>query len=158
MDELLKNLTCSGEECLSLILIFVNILAVFYLVCCSFWKVGGFLKFIGWIWLGVLFAVTIKVLKSHICIYTLIVTVFTVMMLVAILSVILPHRTKEPVFEVERKVAPSSGNNAVFTEKRETSSNSSMTTYYNRPGSPYSAPRQRQNEQEPYANPFDRYD
>ncbi len=94
MNELLKSLACSGTECLSWILVFVNILAVFYLVFCSFWKVSKLVRIIGWVWMGVLLGVTMGILIFHTCIYTLLVTIFTMMMFMAILSVILPHSEK----------------------------------------------------------------
>ena len=92
MNELLKSLACSGSECLCWILVLFNIFAVFYLVFCSFWKVSKLVKINGWVYSGVLICTTIVVLFFHTCIYTLLATVFTGMMLMAILSIILPQQ------------------------------------------------------------------
>ena len=92
MNELLKSLACSGSECLCWILVLFNIFAVFYLVFCSFWKITELVKISGWVYSGVLICTTVGVLFFHTCIYTLLATVFTGMMLMAILSIILPQQ------------------------------------------------------------------
>ena len=92
MNELLKSLACSGTECFCWILVLFNILAVFYLVFCSFWKVSRLVRIFGWVHSGVLLCVSIVTLFYHTCIYTLLATIFTGMMLMAILSIILPQQ------------------------------------------------------------------
>ena len=92
MNELLKSLVCSGTECFCWILVLFNILAVFYLVFCSFWKISKLVKIFGWVCSGVLICVAIATLFYHTCIYTLLATIFTGMMLMAILSIILPQQ------------------------------------------------------------------
>ena len=92
MNELLKSLACSGTECFCWILVLFNILAVFYLVFCSFWKVSRLVRIFGWVHSGVLLCVAIITLFYHTCIYTLLATIFTGMMLMAILSIILPQQ------------------------------------------------------------------
>ena len=92
MDEFMKSLTCAGTECFCWILVLLNIFAVFYLVFCSFWKVSRLVKLSGWVYSGALIGVTILILFFHTCIYTLLTTVFTGMMLMAILSIILPQQ------------------------------------------------------------------
>ena len=92
MNELLKSLACSGTECFCWILVLFNILAVFYLVFCSFWKVSRLVKIFGWVYSGVLICIAIVTLFYHTCIYTLLATIFTGMMLMAILSIILPQQ------------------------------------------------------------------
>ena len=94
MDELLKSMACPGTECFCWILVLFNILAVFYLVFCSFWKVSGLVKLFGWLHAVVLICVAVATLFYHTCIYTLLATIFTGMMLMAILSVILSNRSK----------------------------------------------------------------
>ena len=86
MNELLESLVCAGTECFCWILVLFNLLAVFYLVFCSFWKVSGLVKIFGWIQSGVLICVAIVTLFYHTCIYTLLATIFTGMMLMAIFS------------------------------------------------------------------------
>ncbi len=91
MEEFLKSITCSGTECMCWILVLFNILAVFYLVFCSFWKVTRIAKITGWVFSAGLLCAVIAILIAHTCIYTLLTTVFTGMMIMAILSVILPQ-------------------------------------------------------------------
>ncbi len=103
MNEFLKSITCSGTECLSWIFVLLNILAIFYLVFCSFWKVTRAAKITGWIWLSGLLCATIGILIAHTCIYTLLVTVFTAMMIMAILAVILPQPNAASAEEAAEK-------------------------------------------------------
>lgn len=91
MEEFLKSITCSGTECLCWILVLFNILAVFYLVFCSFWKVTRIVKITGWVYAAGLLCATIGILIAHTCIYTLLTTVFTCMMIMAIFAVVLPQ-------------------------------------------------------------------
>ena len=105
MNELLKSLACSGTECFCWILVLFNIFAVFYLVFCSFWKVSKLVKIFGWVHSGVLICVAIATLFYHTCIYTLLATIFTGMMLMAILSIILPQQS-EPRTKTEKVKPP----------------------------------------------------
>ena len=110
MNELLKNLVCSGNECFCWILVLINIFAVFYLVFCSFWKISGLVKLSGWVYSGVLIGATVLVLFFHACIYTLMAAVFTGMILMAILSIILPqqqdsYENREKVNSLNKKGA-----------------------------------------------------
>ena len=105
MNELLKSMACSGSECLCWILVLFNIFAVFYLVFCSFWKISRLVKMSGWVHSGVLVCTTILILFFHTCIYTLLATIFTGMMLMAILSIILPQQG-EPREKTEKVKAP----------------------------------------------------
>lgn len=104
MNELMKSLVCPGSECFCWILVLVNIFAVFYLVFCSFWKISKLVKLAGWAYSGVLIGSTILILFFHTCIYTLLATVFTGMMLMAILSIILPQQG-EPCEKTEKTKA-----------------------------------------------------
>ena len=92
MNELMKSLACSGSDCLCWIVVLFNILAVFYLVFCSFWKVSRLVKLNGFVYSGILICITVLILFFHTCIYTLMATIFTGMMLMAILSIILPQQ------------------------------------------------------------------
>lgn len=108
MNELLESLVCAGTECFCWILVLFNLLAVFYLVFCSFWKVSGLVKIFGWIQSGVLICVAIVTLFYHTCIYTLLATIFTGMMLMAIFSIILPQQEKSPKTSKPEKAQPKS--------------------------------------------------
>ena len=89
MEDFMSRIACEGTACWSWLLVLANILAVFYLVFCSFWRITRIVKLIGWIWIGGLVCATVGVLMRHTCLYTLLVTIFTGMMIIAILAVIL---------------------------------------------------------------------
>lgn len=95
MDKFLESIACAGTECLCWILVLFNILAIFYLVFCSFWNVTKVVKIFGWVWTAVLLCVCVGILFFHTCIYTLLSTIFTAMMIMAILAVVLPNKTSE---------------------------------------------------------------
>ncbi len=103
MDEFLKSITCSGSGCLSWILVLFNILAIFYLVFCSFWKVTRTAKITGWVWAAALLCATVGILIAHTCVYTLLTTIFTAMMIMAIMSIILPQPNANETEEKEEK-------------------------------------------------------
>ncbi len=103
MDEFLKSITCSGLGCLSWILVLFNILAIFYLVFCSFWKVTRTAKITGWVWSAALLCATVGILIAHTCVYTLLTTIFTAMMIMAIMSIILPQPNATKTEEKEEK-------------------------------------------------------
>ena len=115
MDEFMKSLACAGTECFCWILVLLNIFAVFYLVFCSFWKVSRLVKLSGWVYSGVLIGATILILFFHTCIYTLLATVFTGMMLMAILSIILPQQG-EVREKAEKEKAPAPQGAYVISE------------------------------------------
>ena len=115
MNELLKSLACSGTECFCWMLVLFNILAVFYLVFCSFWKVSRLVKIFGWVHSGVLICIAIITLFYHTCIYTLLATIFTGMMLMAILSIILPQQP-EPRTKTEKIKPPKPMGSYVISE------------------------------------------
>ena len=115
MNELLKSLACSGTECFCWILVLFNILAVFYLVFCSFWKVSRLVKIFGWVHSGLLICIAIITLFYHTCIYTLLATIFTGMMLMAILSIILPQQP-EPRTKTEKVKPPKPMGSYVISE------------------------------------------
>lgn len=106
MDKFLESIACSGTECLCWILVLFNILSIFYLVFCSFWNVNKIVKIVGWVWAAVLLCVCIGILSFHTCIYTLLLTIFTAMMLMAILSVVIPNKSSDnaDVTEVTEKL------------------------------------------------------
>lgn len=116
MDKFLESIACSGSECLCWILAFLNILAVFYLVFCSFWRVTRLVKIIGWVWAAVLLCATVGILFFHTCIYTLLATVFTAMMLMAILAVVLPSAADGARGEAQSSPVPGALGSYVISE------------------------------------------
>ena len=95
MGEILDAITCSASECLCWILVLMNIMAIFYLVFCSFCRVNKVVKIIGWVWLTEMLTSTVALLVIHTCLYTMLATVFTTMIMMAMLFVILPENNKK---------------------------------------------------------------
>ena len=84
----LNSLTCTAEECLSWIIVLLNILTVFYLAYCAWFKVKKGVKVFGWIWAGLLTVATVAVVFFDTCIFTLLCAVFSGLAVMAILSVV----------------------------------------------------------------------
>ena len=118
MNELLKSLVCSGSECFCWILVLFNIFAVYYLMFCSFWKVSMLVKIIGWVYSGVLICSTILILFCHTCIFTLLATIFTGMMLMAMFSIIVPQQPQLSE-KTEKIKAPKPMGAYVISETRD---------------------------------------
>lgn len=119
MDKFLESIVCSGSECLCWILAFLNLLAVFYLVFCSFWRVTRLAKISGWVWASVLICATVGILFFHTCIYTLLATIFTAMMLMAIMAVVLPSVREDVESEGRQPVAVKPLGSYVISETTE---------------------------------------
>jgi len=81
----------NSENCLCWLIILLDILAIFYLVFVSFYKVTKFVRMIGWIWIGVLLTADVIIVAIHPCILTLLCILFTMMIMAAMLSVVLPN-------------------------------------------------------------------
>lgn len=77
------------------LIVLLDILAIYYLVFVSFYKVTKFVKMIGWLWLGVLIAGDVIIVALHPCVLTLLCVMFTIMIMSAILSVVLPSGAVE---------------------------------------------------------------
>ena len=84
----IMDLACSAEDCLCWIIILLNILTVFYLVFCSFFIVTKPVKVIGYVWASALAVGTVAIVAIHTCIFTILATVFTALILMAVLSVV----------------------------------------------------------------------
>ena len=85
----LSTFACTAEECLSWIIILLNILTVFYLVFCAWFKVTKAVKVIGYVWASLLTVGTVAVVAMHTCIFTILSAVFTGLIVMAVLSVVL---------------------------------------------------------------------
>jgi uncharacterized protein YegP (UPF0339 family) len=79
------------------LIILLDILAIYYLVFVSFYRVTKFVKMIGWLWLGVLITGDVIIVALHPCVLTLLCVMFTIMIMTAILSVVLPSGAVEQV-------------------------------------------------------------
>ena len=65
----------------------------------SFYRVTKLVRMIGWIWLGVLITADVIIVAMHPCILTLLCILFTIMIMTAILSVVLPNAGYEEKYE-----------------------------------------------------------
>ena len=83
----LSNFACSAEECLCWIIILLNILTIFYLVFCAWFKVTKAVRVIGYVWASALAVGSVAVVALHACIFTILSTVFTGLVIMAVLSV-----------------------------------------------------------------------
>lgn len=102
----LDSLVCSGTNCLSWILVLLSIFAVFYIVFFSFYKPSKMIKTFGLIYSGMTLLVMIVVLIFHVCLFTLLCSVFTIMLSMAILPVTMktnPDEKAEPKKEEKPK-------------------------------------------------------
>lgn len=80
-------------------IILLDIFAIFYLVFVSFYRVTRLVRMIGWIWVGVLITADVIIVAIHPCIITLLCILFTIMIMTAILSVVLPSIDYQEVHE-----------------------------------------------------------
>ena len=87
----LASLCSNPEKCFCWLIILLDIFAIFYLVFVSFYKVTRLVRMIGWIWIGVLITADIIILAIHPCVLTLLCILFTIMIMAAMLSVVLPN-------------------------------------------------------------------
>ena len=83
----LSNFACSAEECLCWIIILLNILTIFYLVFCAWFKVTKAVRVIGYVWASALAVSSVAVIALHTCIFTILSAVFTGLVIMAVLSV-----------------------------------------------------------------------
>ena len=83
----LSNFACSAEECLSWIIILLNILTVFYLVFCAWFRVTKAVRIVGYVWASALAVATVVIVALHACLFTILSAVFTGLVLMAVLSV-----------------------------------------------------------------------
>ena len=99
----LSIFACSAEECLSWIIILLNILTVFYLVFCAWYKVTKGVKVIGYVWASVLAVGTVAVVAIHTCLFTILSAVFSALIIMAVLSVVLNKGILANVMDGEEK-------------------------------------------------------
>ena len=95
----ISTLCSNTENCLSWLIILLDIFAIFYLVFVSFYKVTNFVRMIGWIWIGVLVTADVIIVAIHPCILTLLCVLFTIMIMTAMLSVVLPIAVHEEKYD-----------------------------------------------------------
>ena len=106
LSSFMKDLVCAQDECLSWIIILINILTVFYLVFCAWFKVTKTVKVIGYVWASALTVGTVAVVAEHTCIFTILSAVFTALIVMAVLSVVFDKGVFERVDAEEKPVKP----------------------------------------------------
>ena len=100
----LSNFACSAEECLCWIIILLNILTIFYLVFCAWFKVTKAVRVIGYVWASALAVGSVAVVALHTCIFTILSTVFTGLVIMAVLSVAFNKGAFANEIEEEKRV------------------------------------------------------
>lgn len=86
-ESIFSKLLCDTDSCLSFIIIFLDILSVFYLVFCSYYKITKTVRLIGYIWASFLLCSTVTIMFIHTCIFTVMGVMFTIMIEMPILSI-----------------------------------------------------------------------
>ena len=119
-----SSLMCNTDECLSFIIVFLNLLTIFYLVYSSYKKITKITRIFGYFWSCLIMCASVAVLAIHTCIFTIAGTVFTGMAIIAVLSMIFESKkeTSTTFAEVEDKkkdvgcyvIFPTTDNNFVF--------------------------------------------
>lgn len=107
MNMLASSLICDADECLSFIIVFLNLLTIFFLVFSSYIKINGkVLRIFGYFWSAFIMVMSVIVLAIHTCIFTLGGIIFTAMAMAAVLSLVLESKKKEGntgEYEVKKK-------------------------------------------------------
>lgn len=101
-----SSLCDDAENCLCWLIILLDIFAIFYLVFCSFYRVTKFVRMVGWMWNGVLITADVIIVYLHPCILTLLCVLFTIMIMTAILSVVLPRTAEDEPSSEQGKSKP----------------------------------------------------
>lgn len=88
----LSDLLCDTDECLSYVLVLLNILTIFYLVYTSYRPVTKIVRVFGYLWASFIMCFTVLILFFHTCIFTILCAVFTGMNIIAVLSTIMENK------------------------------------------------------------------
>ena len=89
-----KDLLCNANECLAWIFIIINFMTVFYLAFCMFYKLDKVVKTIGFVWSGMVAIGSTVLVSLHTCIFTILSTVFTALLIFAVLYVLLKNKVE----------------------------------------------------------------
>jgi len=101
---ILTKLVCENTDCLSFIISFVDILTVLFLAYCASFRVTKMVRIIGWVWAAVVVVTTITVVAIHTCMFTLVSSLFTALVLMALFGVTFESmRSKEDAASAEPK-------------------------------------------------------
>ncbi len=124
-ESIFSKLLCDTDSCLSFIIIFLDILSVFYLVFCSYYKITKTVRLIGYIWASFLLCSTVTIMFIHTCIFTVMGVMFTIMIEMPILSIAIRYNKlvegkEEKEVETKKKdvgcyvIFPTNDNKFVF--------------------------------------------
>ena len=94
-ESLHSMLLCNTDECLSYIIVLLNLLTIFYLVYSSYAKVTKIMRLFGYVWSCIIMCATVAILFLHTCIFTVMCAVFTGMAIIAVLSMICEAKQEE---------------------------------------------------------------
>lgn len=89
------KLLCNTDECLSYIIVLLNLLTIFYLVYSSYKKVTKITRIFGYVWSCFIMCASVTILFIHTCIFTMMSTVFSGMAIIAVLSMIFEAKQEE---------------------------------------------------------------
>jgi len=132
-------LVCDTDECLSFIIVFLNLLTIFYLVYSSYKRFTNITKIFGYIWSCFIMCASVVVLALHTCVFTIAGTIFTGMAIIAVLSMIFEHKkeekTNQPESDSKKKdvgcyvIFPTTDSNFVFGLHNKKNQLLSMSKY-----------------------------
>lgn len=111
-----RGLLCNANSCLSWIFVIINFMTVFYLAFCMYYKLNKIVKVIGFVWSAMVAVGSVVLVALHTCLFTIICTVFTALMIFATLYVLFTNKKdiikprckkepEEPKKEVEEESA-----------------------------------------------------
>ena len=83
----LTKFACESTDCLSYIISLIDILTVLYLAYCASFRVNKGVRIFGWIWAALVIAATVTIVALHTCLFTLVSTLFTALILMALFGV-----------------------------------------------------------------------
>lgn len=87
-----KDFLCNANECLAWIFVIINFMTIFYLAFCKFYKLDNVVKIIGYVWSGLVAVGSTLLVALHTCIFTIMCTVFTILLIFATLYVLLKNK------------------------------------------------------------------
>ena len=103
-----RDLLCNVNSCLSWIFVIVNFMTISYLAFCNYYKLNKPVKVIGFVWSGLVVAGAGVLVALHTCIFTIMCTVFTAMLVYAVLYVLLKDNETTIKAEKQKKASESS--------------------------------------------------
>lgn len=85
----MSDFICNSENCLSWLIILLNIFTIFYLVFCAWFRVTKAVRIAGFVWAASLAIGVVVIVIFHACLFTILSAVFSALVIIAVLSVAL---------------------------------------------------------------------